>query len=787
MILFCLISLNLFSDTNLSSLLAKAYFDRKEVAIIQLAFDGVNTTHSGVGTVVANTTKILSELNAEREKKFKLYLISAKYSEELPEYCLYQLQKNQQLCQRNGGDVYLIPVSKNNEMFGDPQQWKELCEQSADLCISLINQNQHTIILAHDTAYAQVPLKIFQKSSEIKRSYQSIWIPHAISWKYNGHTLSGKPLWPERHYWELEALNQAEKCGYKVGYIHNSMKNSLLSKPFSGNCSILMLYPTGIFLDKYLQTYSENEIKQELVKRNIPLNKRLIFSIGRANPLKGQDISLEVYRHLKQIYSDIHLVLLAPSSDYMPEYFDILKRRILDEELDVTLLDNFDSNIDAYVYQWKNTVIACLLSRVDTQPLTMMEARANPNRCILLASNSCFSGSNVLHGKDGYLCSLEGLADVIKDPIEKSSAIKKIVQIADEILSLPKEKRNAIVNTGKELVATHFDLRKNIKRSIEYLLESVVSPLSWNFRDVLQGMINPPRLVTLRENSPIGVLKEIKKNQYESMSVRLKLLQSIQNQGYFLFPKIFQSWRGESIAGFKGRNYYLMEYLPPDFFPVTMEEMLVATGKLHQVTEDVSIDKILDQSKLKEFYERSRCFQDLWFCRYNRQVFSGKNWEAIVTLADFFSSKSFLTIYEQLPKKLLHGDNNQTNVIKFQGQIYFIDLDSLRYDVRLLDLASYFRYGGFPKYLNLLKNKKLEATLYQYYTPYTQEFLPIEKEMIHSIVLFSHIEFISWAMKKLKQAVVQNSSLENCYLNLIIQYKDQIQELTQALSLTNCR
>ena len=88
--------------------------------------------------------------------------------------------------------------------------------------------------------------------------------------------------------------------------------------------------------------------------------------------------------------------------------------------------------------------------------------------------------------------------------------------------------------------------------------------------------------------------------------------------------------------------------------------------------------------------------------------------------------------------------------------------------------------------MELLKNKKLEAMLHQYYTPHTQELLPIEKKMINSIVLFSHIEFISWSMKKLKQAVVQNSSLEDCYLNLIIQYKDQIQKLTKALSLTNC-
>lgn len=448
----------------------------KEVAIVQLSFDGINTFHCGVGTVVLQTQTVLKELNQYYNESihFKLYLISGDYSSQLNEYSSEILEKNMKDCDESGGKVYLIPMSKNDQMFGDQEQWQELCEKGAELCSRIINENKYTIIIAHDTAYAQLPyqLRNIAKKGKKLQPHKILWLPHATSWSYNGHSKEGIPNWPERHQWELEASQHSISNNYQIGIISPTLKKEITSDPFNVPESALISFRTGILLDKYLNSMHENTIACELSKRLIPLNKRLIFSIGRSNPLKGHDITLEVYRHLKNNYSDIHLVLLAPPSDYMPAYNQLLMDRIKNEQLDVTLINKFDPDLAHLIYQWPNTSLICLLSRIDTQPLTVMEARVNPKNSVILVSDSERMGRQVNNKKDGFICSLDGFDNIIIDaPCELISPLKEIVEYSKDILDLPYESRKQIIDEGKKLVLENYDLRKNMIKNLISLIE----------------------------------------------------------------------------------------------------------------------------------------------------------------------------------------------------------------------------------------------------------------------------------------------------------------------------
>ena len=781
---------------------------KKEIALVQLSFDGINTFHCGVGTVVLQTMKTLKDFNKKYEGKFKfkLYLISGDYSTKLPEYSLKTLQKNILDCSESGGDVLIIPTANNNQMFGEPKQWEELCKGGSELCAKIINENAFTIIIAHDTSYAHLPLKLnyLALQGKLESPYNVIWVPHATSWSYNGHSPEGLPNWPQRHCWELEAFKSAPKCNYLIGYIGSSMKSHLVNEPFNVSDDSLFFYKTGIILDRYLKSIPEIDIEIELKKRSIPVDKRLIFSIGRATPLKGLDITLEVYRNLKSFYSDIHLVMLAPESDHMPDYIQILKKRIEEEQLPVTLIDTFDSDLANFIYQWPKTAIISLLSRVDTQPLTIMESRANPKNCIVLTSNKWGMGAQVYHKKDGFICPLDGLENIIQKPLSNSDSIERITNIARQILDLSQDEREEIIASGKNLVHEKYDLHKNMLNNLKRLLmpRKNYSPqnneslfIKGNLETVRDfyflkgpiflkrlpgGIVNPPTGIFTKNMLPIGVFKSVLGSP-QLAAVRLKVLDKIKSKGFIHLPRIIMNKKNQFLTNIGNSCFYFLQFIPQDDNTVIdFDEFLKITIQFHSYAKKLQVPEVLKISKLDEYRLRSKIFNDPWFVQNKPNIFRQPIWNKIISLGNYLSSENFQSIYKRLPAQIIHGDNNQTNVIISNKIPYLIDLDTLRFDVRLLDFASFFRYGGFQKYLELSKNGNLSSYINNFYKNKREKLTTFEERNFHLIVAFSHLEFLSWSMESLKQAKLnENKQMEKQFLSYIATYIDQLQKLIE--------
>lgn len=422
-----------------------------EMAVVQLSFDGVSTHLNGVGTVVLQTKDVLRDLPV------KQYLITADYAD----FSAQLLEKNRQECLATGGDVHVLPVENNHYKFGDIHQWQSLSKQGAELCKEIIEANEFTIVIAHDVAYAHVPHLL--REMEVAGQYKVIWVPHSNGWDYVGHTVDLKPLRPERHKWEMEAMQNASRDGYKVGFIGENIKRQLIAFPFEMAEEDLSPYRTGILLDEFRKELDEEAIAQELKKWDIPLDKRIIFFIGRAVTIKGPDIVLEMFRHVQERYPDTHLVMLAPN-DYQPDFLAMLKAR--NRSIGATIIDHFDTHLANYLYQWRNTAIVALLSRTDTQPLTIMEARANPKQAIVLASNQGGMKTQVRHGIDGFTCKI----DALKEPVTTSLPLEKIEDVVAQayaILELSPDERAAIVQEGKRLIEEKYDMRKAVLFNIE--------------------------------------------------------------------------------------------------------------------------------------------------------------------------------------------------------------------------------------------------------------------------------------------------------------------------------
>lgn len=770
-----------------------------EIAVVQLSFDGINTFHCGVGTIVQQTHTILQEWNKKNgDHSFKLYLLSGDYSPALEEYSEETLQKNREECRASGGDLFLIPTMIRDEMFGNPQQWEELCMNGAKMCSEIINQNSHTLILAHDTAYAQLPLRLeeLKKQGKIHGSCQVLWIPHATSWSYNGHTDDGIPRWPERHAWELAASRGASPTTYQIGCISDTMKAVLLEAPFNVSEKALFPFLTGIILDRYLDEPPSSKVIEELSKHNIPLDKRLIFSIGRANPLKGLDITLEMFRHLRRKNPDLHLVLLAPISDYMPSYQQLLKNRIEKENLDVTLIETFDPDIAHYIYQYENTELVCLLSRMDTKPLTVMESRVNPKNCVILVSNSDRMGDQVIDGINGFTCSLDGIEEIIEEPISLPHPIQNVIDKAQCILDLSDKKRRAVIHAAKELISTTFDLRANMETNLEnlfskmarepietrypsLLLDTIKREYGWRdslqFTAIKKGLANPPLAIFKEPTSlPSAILKWIEGDPFTAED-RFVTLNHFRENGCPFLPRILENREGKYVSSVGSSNFILMDYLSDSGDEITFNDMLRLTGRLHQHTEGVEPSERLRISKLDEYKARHSVFLDPWFVQHYSDHFDTPSWRVLTERSSYFCTPHFHSIYRSLPKTLIHGDNNQSNILISNNAPYFIDLDSFRYDVRLLDLASYFRYGGYQTYESLCKNRNLLSIIRTTYASSASPLTPLEEGNLALIVEFSQFDFLSWALEELKYSNQNNMEVkEEVLLNHITTYQNQL-------------
>lgn len=806
-----------FADEGSSTLFHECDGIPKDIALVQLSFDGINTFHCGVGQVLLQSREVFKKINNLYRDKLhiKLYFLSGNYSNLLPEYSTNVLYQNQIDCEESGGEVCLLPITKNNQMFGDPEQWEELCNAGALECVKIINKNIFTIIIAHDSAYAQLPIKIRDLTLKgmISKPFQIIWIPHATSWAYNGHTSNGIAKWPQRHEWELESIRQAEMSRYWIGYVSDTIKKDILGHPFNLPEKCLIPYRIGILLDPYLSSTANDRISLELKKRNIPLDKRLIFSIGRATPLKGLDITLEMYRHLKNSFSDIHLVMLAPISDYMPSYLQILKDRVEKEKLDVTLIDYFDADLAHYIYQWQNTVMVSLLSRMDTSPLTVMEARVNPKNCVVLTSDSARMGNQVLDNVDGFTCSLDGLDQIIEQPLPCTGAIERIVERARQILELPTDRRKMIVESAKDLISERYDISKNIYSNFENILkkyreniirikQNIQAPLDFDmllelithsekikkfyslsgtlfFQPLQGGTANPPIMVYNKTEEgivPLGLLK-LERGDIQVASQRLKLLSELKSSSFQNLPTIFQDISKRYLVDIGDHFYYFIEFLK-DANHINSINILEILGQFHQKVQSAPIPELLRISKLEEYKERHSYFSDPFLKANKSEIFDNPIWKKITDLSNFFNSEEFESIYKKLPSQIIHGDFNQTNFLISNNLPYIIDLDALRYDVRLLDLTSYFRYGGFDLYLQLAKEGNLINTINKLYGKTAGELNLIEENTVHLMVCFSNIEFISWVLKSLKYEILNgNKQRENEYINYINEYTEKTNQL----------
>lgn len=306
------------------------------------------------------------------------------------------------------------------------------------------------------------------------------------------------------------------------------------------------------------------------------------------------------------------------------------------------------------------------------------------------------------------------------------------------------------------------------------------------FEKLTGGIVNAPVYVFQTDKTFAGVFKYEKNPSFAEK--RLRAIAEIKESGFEHLPCILKNKNGEYLTKLGKTTYSCIEYLEPDSNQtelqkqLSFEDMLVLTSKFHTYAKKNSLANDLRKSKLDQYLARMFYFSDPCLLQWDLSLFATNSWKKISEIASYFSSELFQEIYRRLPTQLIHGDNAPTNLIFSKGKPFFIDLDAVRTDIRLLDFAVFTGWNYLEKYVELVKENRLLSCIETHYGNLEE----IEKKHFHTIVLFRQMEFLAWILKMLKQSLSdQDKEKLKEFKELFIRHVKQINQMLNTLEQSN--
>ena len=404
-----------------------------DLAVIHITFEGIQLYGGGVCTVTRGHLQALSTLKEHFRKngiQITPYFAEIAYADDHPrrdkKFEEYAIKQIRQL----GGDVaYLTNYSWGEEPFttwgvadlGPVDKWKAACASAATVALNFAKKHQAAVIYCHDCVFALAALYSALQAEAFGADIRAVYVVHSTALT---HEL---PLPnPDRLMAECAAIHWAKITPQvKIGYISEFIRGHLIN---DYGARLEDTIPTGNGLnptDSHFRLRSEVEIIKKLNEYNIPLDKPLLFSWGRAVSYKRFDVVLKAAHQLKDsLYS---VVMVAPHSDELLQ----LKKTL---NLDMSLIFNFDAELTACMLQWKNTVVTLVLAYLEPCGLTPMEIRmhAREKGPILITSNTGGLPEQVTDGVDGFLSEQDNVENVV-------SVIKKILTLPETELQKIRE------------------------------------------------------------------------------------------------------------------------------------------------------------------------------------------------------------------------------------------------------------------------------------------------------------------------------------------------------------
>lgn len=434
----------------------------KTVSIVLASYDGIINNYCGVGTSVIsfiNAFPKIREILLKNDVNLVLHLISPALISDSLGYSDDIKMNSTKIAKESGGDLHLIVNGSNGMIpYGQMHNWQTASVTLASKALEIAQRYDENLVFCFDTPFAHAPYYIsLQKAGFGVQNIKSIIV-------FESDVFIHEPKTPsfERIGWEASALKFAEYDESVVIANTGEFISNHLIKNYGLNKDRMTDLVQGINpdLERY-KHFGEDEVKTYLTKYNIPLDKKLIFSVGRAVEYKGFDLLLDAYSKIKE---DAHLVFVASPYKTEASFVEELEKMIKDKKIKCTPVFACDFQLPRYISQWKNTKIVAQLSRCEPFGLVPEEVRlwAKNTGPVILASNKDGFVEQIEDSVDGFLVDLNN-TDVIAHKIDS------ILKLTDS--ETKKIKVNGIIKFNNK-----FDYRINMLKCFTQMIRDFDHP-----------------------------------------------------------------------------------------------------------------------------------------------------------------------------------------------------------------------------------------------------------------------------------------------------------------------
>ncbi|MBI4321332.1 MAG: glycosyltransferase family 4 protein [Chloroflexi bacterium] len=414
-----------------------------DLAIVHLTFEGIQTFGGGVATVTRGHLAALPQL---KQELLRHGIAITPYFAEIAYLKSHErrdptFQKHAEDAVRAmGGRVeYLVNYSEGylpRAPWGVPDigtmdNWKAASASGANVALNIARQHDTAVVYCHDSIYALAPLYITLQEGAFSANATAIYVIHATALTHE------MPLPnPDRLMAESAAIHWAKvnpKC--KLGYISKFMSRHVI-EDYGGKAENMVPTSNGINpLDPYFRLRDRETIVGKLRQYDIPLDRPVMFSWGRAVAYKRYDMVLEAAARLE---GRIHPVIMVT-----PEFPELVE---LDRKLGTgaTLIFAFDPELVACMLQWENSEVAASLAYREPFGLTPIEIRMHARR----------SGPICVVSDTGGL--VEQVKDTIDGFVTRQDDPDSVATVVGRILGMSERDKDAIRQAGLQVVLSNY-------------------------------------------------------------------------------------------------------------------------------------------------------------------------------------------------------------------------------------------------------------------------------------------------------------------------------------------
>lgn len=420
-----------------------------DLAIVFITTEGIQHSVGGVAKYIrhfiltlVNMQKSLEEFGVE----ITLYAAEPGLLRLLPSYNTKDFKSIREVVESTGGKVFkLVNNTYGEDWISHEENWKILSSSAATIALNVSEDHQATIVFFGSSCLSLSQVYIHKQIKAFTGDIQTVYLTHDSAFskfhkeRYE-NILSMDFLCSQ---WTKFTPNA------KIGYVSKYMKK-VFEENYFVNESAFVPCKSGILLeDSRYSELSKNEITQILIKNNIPLDKKNVFTWGRADGYKRLDLIHSAGKLLGEEY-----VPISVTNSKYPELNNYIKN------INGTgiLIENYkEFELINALISWENTVAICLFSENEPGAMTPMEAMYLCNRGtgIVLTNKQGVYPELIADGENGFM--------VDNNVEEIANKIKYISEIAPE-------QRITIQQNACETIENNFSQKSHYIETLQELI-----------------------------------------------------------------------------------------------------------------------------------------------------------------------------------------------------------------------------------------------------------------------------------------------------------------------------